>query len=316
MFAITERLFGIRISRSKNPEIQIWHSDVEVYEICDAVTSDLIGYFYTDFYPRDTKRQGAWMMPLVQGEKLANGYRLPQCVLACNLTRPLAGTPSLLTHTEVTTLFHEFGHGLHHLLTRAELSPMAGTNVEWDFVELPSQLLENFCWEYDSLALFAKHYKTSEPIPHELLNKIIAARQFNEGLACVRQLEFSLFDLAIYMRDAEKAGEDANEIFKGIVAEHGVFEVIEGTNFPASFSHIFAGGYAAGYYSYKWAEALEADAFSRFKNEGVLSAEVGKAYRSSILEKGDSEPPMELFKKFMGREPNENALLERMGVKS
>jgi len=357
MYSIAERLFGLRIepviarnaagmtkqstaqmdcfvASAPRNDIQVWHEDVEVYQVLDAVSSEVIGYFYTDFFPREIKRQGAWMMPLVQGEKttgdrhalepaasearlglaMTDRYRQPQCVLSCNLTKPIGDKPSLLTHLEVTTLFHEFGHGLHHLLTRAELSPMAGTNVEWDFVELPSQLMENFCWETDSLALFAKHHSSGEPIPKDLLAKIIAARQFNEGIACVRQLEFALFDLAVYMD--ENPESDVNAIYAGIVKKHGVFPVIPETNFPASFSHIFAGGYAAGYYSYKWAEALEADAFSRFKHEGILSTKVGREYRASILERGDTEPPMELFKKFMGREPNENALLERMGVKT
>lgn len=312
MLKIAETLFGISIEKSKEP-IQVWHEDVEVYEVKEGSRS--VGLFFMDLYPRDTKRQGAWVMPLVQGQKETEGYRRPQCVLSCNLTKPRKDQPSLLTHMEVITLFHEFGHALHHLLTKAELAPMAGTNVEWDFVELPSQLMENFAWEKESLQSFAKHYETGDNIPDDLLAKMIKARNFNEGLACVRQIEFALFDFSVYMSKAEEL-KSPNQIYKNIVEKYGIFEFIPETNFPVSFSHIFAGGYAAGYYSYKWAEVLEADAFSRFVNEGVLNPELGLAYKAAILEKGDTEPPLELFKQFVGREPNENALLERMGVET
>lgn len=316
MFDIAETLFGIKIVKKENKEI--WHEDVEFYEIKDCTNSSAdghtVGYLYMDLFPRDIKRQGAWMMPLVQGCKLTNGdYRKPQALCSANLTKPSQEQPSLLTHTEVLTLFHEFGHGIHHLLTKAELAPMAGTNVEWDFVELPSQFYENFIWEEESVKTFAKHYQSGEPIPHELMEKMLKARNFNEGLACVRQLEFGLFDLAVYMR-SEDNGKPVLELFKDICKEYGVFDVPEGTNFPATFSHIFAGGYSAGYYSYKWAEVLEADAFSRFQKEGVLNSAVGKQYKEAILEKGDTQAPMELFKEFMGREPNEDALLQRIGV--
>ncbi len=315
MFQIAERLFDIRIQASSNPAIEVWHPDVSVYELFDSQSQELIGYFYMDLFPRDNKRQGAWMMPLVQSHrKSSTEYRPAQCVLACNLNKPLGDRPSLLTHLELTTLFHEFGHGLHHLLSRTELAPLAGTNVEWDFVELPSQLMENFCWEAESLALFAKQYQSSQSLDPKLLSKLIEARKFNEGLSCMRQLEFALFDMRVYMRGLEETSGDVNLIYRDIVQDYGVFPAIPEIHFPASFSHIFAGGYAAGYYSYKWAEALEADAFSRFRKEGVLNPSVGKAYRTSILEKGDSEPPMDLFRKFMGREPREEALLERIGV--
>lgn len=311
MFNIAETLFDIKIK--KVSDIEVWHEDVEVYQL-NKSSGDKIGTLYVDNYPRDTKRQGAWMMPLVQGCQLEDGsYRHPQCVISCNLTKPMADTPSLLTHMETLTLFHEFGHALHHLLTTAQLAPMAGTSVEWDFVELPSQLFENFAWEKESLVTFAKHYKTGEAIPDELLNKMLKARNFNEGLACIRQLEFGLFDLAVYMRN-EDDGRSPNDIFKDICNQYGVFPVVEGTNFPNSFGHIFCGGYSAGYYSYKWAEVLEADAFSKFQKAGVINKEVGIEYRDKILAQGDTKAPGELFKDFMGREPNENALLERMGL--
>jgi oligopeptidase A len=219
-----------------------------------------------------------------------------------------------LSHVEVVTLFHEFGHALHHLLSRVDLEPLSGTSVEWDFVELPSQLNENFCWEKESLKTFAKHFHTGESIPDGLIEKMLRARNFNEGLACIRQNEFGLFDLAFYTREIDD-DKTALDIYKQIVREFGIFDVWDDTNFPCGFSHIFAGGYAAGYYSYKWAEVLEADAFSRFQQEGILNSTVGMDYRKNILEKGDSKPPMELFVDFMGREPDENALLKRMGLK-
>ncbi len=311
MFHIAETLYGIKLQQVQG--IETWHPDVEVYEVLDAGSK--VGTFYMDLYPRDIKRNGAWVMPLVAACERSDGSKvLPQCALVCNLTKPHPDQPSLLTHVEVVTLFHEFGHALHHLFSKVKLEPLSGTNVEWDFVELPSQLNENFCWERESLKTFAKHYQTGKNIPDELLDKMLAARNFNEGLACMRQLEFSLFDLAVYMRETDRDYREPLEILREIVAKYGLFEVWEGTNFPCAFSHIFAGGYAAGYYSYKWAEALEADAFSRFKLAGVLSSSVGKDYREKILERGDSVPPMELFKDFMGREPREEALLERMGL--
>jgi oligopeptidase A len=311
MFDIASKLFGVDFKINEN--IQAWHKDVDVYEVMEA--GKKIGTFYMDLYPRDIKRGGAWVMPLVQGSVDINGNKvLPQCTLSCNLTKPTKDQPSLLNHMEATTLFHEFGHALHHLLSKVRLDPLSGTNVEWDFVELPSQLNENFVWEKESLQTFAKHYKTGEPIPDSLLDSMLKARTFNEGLSCIRQVEFGLFDLSIYMLEDESKYKRPLDVFKEVVDKIGINEVLEGTNFPCAFSHIFAGGYSAGYYSYKWAEVLEADAFSRFQNEGVLNSKVGKEYRETILEKGDSEEPMKLFKDFMGREPSEEALLIRMGL--
>lgn len=311
MFAIANKLFGLEFK--VNPKIQAWHKDVDVYEVLENGTK--IGTFYMDLYPRDIKRGGAWVMPLVQAAENLKGEKvLPQCTLSCNLTKPTKDQPSLLNHVEVVTLFHEFGHALHHLLSKVKLEPLSGTNVEWDFVELPSQLNENFVWEKESLLSFAKHFKTGEPIPDSLLDSMLKARTFNEGLACIRQLEFGLFDLSIYMLEDDSKYRRPLDVFKDVVEKIGINEVWQGTNFPCAFSHIFAGGYSAGYYSYKWAEVLEADAFSRFQNEGVLNPQVGKEYREAILEKGDAEAPMQLFKDFMGREPSEDALLKRMGL--
>jgi Zn-dependent oligopeptidase len=312
MFNLARTLFGIDFRQA--PEIEAWHSDVTVYQVLDS-DSSLIGTFYMDLYPRDIKRQGAWVMPLRASCKNSDGSQSKsQCALVCNLPKPSPERKSLLSHVEVVTLFHEFGHALHHLLSRVELEPLSGTSVEWDFVELPSQLNENFCWEKESLKTFAKHFQTGESIPDGLIEKMLRARNFNEGLACIRQNEFGLFDLAFYTREIDD-DKTALDIYKQIVREFGIFDVWDDTNFPCGFSHIFAGGYAAGYYSYKWAEVLEADAFSRFQQEGILNSTVGMDYRKNILEKGDSKPPMELFVDFMGREPDENALLKRMGLK-
>ena len=311
MFDIATKIFGIEFQI--NNEIQAWHEDVDVYEVMEQ--GKKIGTFYMDLFPRDIKRGGAWVMPLLAAAKNSQGQTvLPQCTLSCNLTKPTTEQPSLLNHLEVTTLFHEFGHALHHLLSKVELETLSGTNVEWDFVELPSQLNENFVWEKESLEFFASHYQSKEAIPDSLLASMLKARTFNEGIACMRQLEFGLFDLSIYLLEDASKYRRPLDVYKDIVKEYGVFEYWEGTNFPCAFSHIFAGGYSAGYYSYKWAEVLDADAFSRFQKEGILNPQVGKEYREAILEKGDSKAPMELFKEFMGREPSEDALLERMGL--
>ncbi|MCE2929236.1 MAG: M3 family metallopeptidase [Candidatus Caenarcaniphilales bacterium] len=313
MLDLATRLFGIEFQEDK--DIETWHQDVTVYKLIDQKTKKTLGVFYMDLYPRDIKRQGAWLMPLVSACTNSDGSRtVAQCALVCNLTKPTKDTPSLLPHSEVETLFHEFGHALHHMLSDVELEPLAGTNVEWDFVELPSQLMENFTWENISLSLFAKHYKSGTTIPDELLSKMLAARNFHEGLACIRQIEFGLFDLAVYTREKLEDNKSVLDIFKEIVTKYGLFPVWQGTNFPCSFSHIFAGGYAAGYYSYKWAEVLEADAFAQFKNNGVINQEIGLKYRNSILSKGDSKSPMDLFIEFVGREPDESALLTRMGL--
>ena len=314
MFEVASRIFDI--SFEKVEKYETWHDEVEVYQVKDR-DSSLIGTFYMDLHPRDTKRGGAWVMPLEDSSINPDGKeKRPKCVLVGNITKAQTEPeykPALLTPWDVRVLFHEFGHALHCLFSKVELSPIAGTNVEWDFVELPSQLMENFTWEKESLALFAKHHETGELMPDELLDKMVKARNFNEGIACIRQSIFGLFDLEIYMSESDVLYQAPSFIYLSLVKNHDVIEPCHYINFPNSFSHIFAGGYSAGYYSYKWAEVLEADAFSKFKDNGVLSPEVGQDYRESILEKGDSEAPMELFKAFMGREPDEKALLKRMG---
>lgn len=314
MFTIAEKIFGISFKEINNCET--WDDEVRVFEVLSK-DSSLIGTFYMDLHPRDTKRGGAWVMPLVDSSVKSDAtITRPQCVLVGNITRPQTepeSKPALLTPWDVRVLFHEFGHALHVLFSKVELSPIAGTNVEWDFVELPSQLMENFTWEKESLSIFAKHYETGELIPDELLSKMVEARNFNEGIACLRQMVFALFDLEFYMNELDFLLEPPSYAYLKLAKKYDIIEPCHYINFPNSFSHIYAGGYSAGYYSYKWAEVLEADAFSRFKEDGVISANVGQSFRESILEKGDSEAPMELFKTFMGREPDENALLRRMG---
>lgn len=310
MFAIAKALYQVDFRQVL--DIPVWHSDVRVYEAID--NGNRLGVIYVDLFPRDIKRQGAWVMPLVPAYTKADGSRnIPQCALVCNLTRPTMSQPSLLTQVEIVTLFHEFGHALHHIFSTVNLSSLSGTDVEWDFVELPSQLHENFVWEKDSLSLFAKHYQTQEPIPEPLLNKMLETRFFHEGLDCIRQLEFGLFDLTLYLQDSLES-QSVLDLFRNIISKYGIFAVHPEARFPNSFSHIFAGGYSAGYYSYKWAEILEADAFGKFQEFGVLDSRIGLEFREKILSKGDTKPSRELFVDFMGREPDEAALLQRMGL--
>jgi Zn-dependent oligopeptidase len=309
MFSLIETLFSVRLEKLSG--IAKWHQDVDVYAVTDE-KGQRKGILYFDLFPRDTKRQGAWVNPLLNTHKDSRGDRhVGQCVLACNLTPATKDQPSLLSMDEARTLFHEMGHALHHVLSDVELEPLGGLNVAWDFVELPSQLFENFLLEEVSLKKIAKHYQTGEEIPDGLIEKIKQGERFLSGIFFIRQLEFGLFDMEIYSRDNVDAIEP-DQVFKEIVSKYGVFDYWEGTHFPYAFSHIFGGGYAAGYYSYKWAEVLEADAFNKFKEDGVLSAKVGREYRDKILAKGDSEEPMKLYKDFMGREPDEVALLERL----
>lgn len=236
--------------------------------------------------------------------------------LTCNFTPSVNGKPSLLTHDEVTTMFHEFGHGLHHMLTQVEVMDVSGINgVAWDAVELPSQFLENWCWNPESLELIASHHETGEPLPEDLLNKLLAAKNFQSGMAMVRQLEFSLFDFRLHAEfTAEEAPTNPLDMHRQVRSEIAVVQAPEFNRFPNSFSHIFAGGYAAGYYSYKWAEVLAADAFSLFEENGIFDQETGKAFLHNILEKGGSQEPMELFKAFRGREPEVDALLKQTGI--
>jgi oligopeptidase A len=317
MFEIAQRLYGIRVV--EKPGVPVWDRDVKYYEIHDdnqPQDATLIGAFYADWYPRENKRSGAWMDAFITG--IAFGNRLePHAGLICgNLTPPVNDRPSLLTHREVQTIFHEFGHLLHHCLSQVEVRSLAGANVAWDFVELPSQIMENWCWERDALDLFAQHYKTGAHIPDELFEKMRRARNFRAANAQMRQLGFGFVDLALHREYSPQSDENVLVYARNIIEEFSPAKLPEDYGMIASFTHLFASpvGYGAGYYSYKWAEVLDADAFTRFRKDGVFSREVGKEFRDRILAKGNSEDPAELYRHFMGRDPDLNALLERSGL--
>lgn len=310
LFAIVEKLYGIQIKELS--DFDSWHPDVRLFEIEE--NGQHVGRFFFDLYARANKRGGAWMDGARDKRRSASGKLVsPVANLVCNFTPASLGKPALLTHDEVTTLFHEFGHGLHHLLTRVEHAGASGINgVAWDAVELPSQFMENWCWEPEGLALISGHYETAEPLPQDLLDKMLAAKNFQSGLMMVRQLEFSLFDFELHATHGD--GRSVLEVLEGIRAEVSVLRPPAYNRFANSFAHIFAGGYAAGYYSYKWAEVLSADAFSRFEEEGVLNPATGRAFREAILARGGSQAPMLLFVDFRGREPSIDALLRHSGL--
>jgi len=310
LFAIVQRLYGIEIRELQG--FDSWHPDVRLFEINEQGRH--VGRFFFDLYARANKRGGAWMDGARDQRRNASGELIsPVANLVCNFTPAVNGQPALLTHDEVTTLFHEFGHGLHHLLTRVEHVGVSGINgVAWDAVELPSQFMENWCWEPEGLALISAHYATGEPLPQELLGKMLAARNFQSGLMMMRQLEFSLFDFELHATHGD--GRTVLQVVESIRDEVAVLRPPAYNRFANGFAHIFAGGYAAGYYSYKWAEVLSADAFSRFEEEGVLNAETGRAFREAILARGGSQEPMLLFVDFRGREPSIDALLRHSGL--
>lgn len=310
-FSIAQKLFDITFV--PNREIETYHPDVKVFEVKDS-SNQTIGVFYTDFFPREGKRAGAWMTSYRNGSKMNGVHKIPQISIVCNFTQPTINKPSLLTFNELTTLFHEFGHALHGLLANTQYEALAGTQVSWDFVELPSQFMENFCYEPEALALFAKHYETGEVIPQTLINKIIAAAQFLEAYQMSRQISFGKLDMAwhaVEISDIEDV--DAYEIkaFEGTQ----VYPKVEGTNMSTAFSHIFQGGYSSGYYSYKWAEVLDADAFDYFKQNGIFDKATANKFKT-LLSSGGTVDPMILYKKFRGREPQQDALLKRVGIKS
>jgi oligopeptidase A len=320
LFETTERLYGIRVE--EDAKMPRWHDDVRCYRITENGT--LLGAFYADLYPRDEKRGGAWMNGLVTGgpasgssARADSDHFKPHLGLICsNITPPVGEKPALLTHDEVSTLFHEFGHLLHHMLSRVEVRSLGGTHVAWDFVELPSQIMENWCWERDALDLFARHYETGETIPAVLFEKLRRARTYREGSAMMRQLSFAALDLALH-REYEAARDgDVIAYSNALLARYATTPLPSGYAFLTSFGHLFASptGYAAGYYSYKWAEVLDADAFTRFQRDGVFNTETGRAFRDAILARGDSEEPMDLYKRFMGREPSVDPLLARAGL--
>jgi oligopeptidase A len=312
MFDVVEKLYGLQIAEKNG--VEVWHPDVKFYEIRDA-SGELRGAFYLDLYARAKKRGGAWMDECVTRRKLPNKVQTPVAYLTCNFTPPTGDTSALLRHDEVLTLFHEFGHGLHHMLTRVDHLGVSGIHgVEWDAVELPSQFMENFCWEPEALALISGHYQTGEPLPQSLLDKMIAARNFQSGMQMVRQLEFALFDFRIHREyDPARPGR-VYPILDEVRRQVAVVIPPAFNRFPHSFSHIFAGGYAAGYYSYKWAEVLSSDAYSLFEEQGIFNPEVGRAFLENILERGGSRKAMELFTAFRGREPRIDALLRHNGI--
>ncbi|HLY15628.1 MAG TPA: M3 family metallopeptidase [Bryobacteraceae bacterium] len=313
LFETVARLYGIRVT--EEPGVPVWDPRTRYYAVDDRDGS-FIGGFYADWYPRENKRGGAWMDALITGYPMSGGFR-PHLGLICgNLTPPLADRPALLTHYEVTTIFHEFGHLLHHLLSRVEVRSLAGTSVAWDFVELPSQIMENWTWERQPLDLFARHYQTGEPIPADLFEKMVRARNFRSANAQMRQLGFGFVDLALHIDYDPARDGDVVAYARGILQQYSPAPLPPDHAMVAAFTHLFASpvGYGAGYYSYKWAEVLDADAFTRFRRHGIFSAEVGAQFRDQVLSRGDSEDPAELYRRFMGRDPDPNALLERSGL--
>lgn len=313
LFELIQRIFNIRTVERFG--VDTWHNDVRFFDLIDE-NDNLRGSFYLDLYARENKRGGAWMDDCVGRRKKANGeIQKPVAYLTCNFNAPVGDKPALFTHDEVTTLFHEFGHGIHHMLTEIDVADVAGiSGVPWDAVELPSQFLENWCWEADALDFISGHYETGEPLPKEKLAQLLKAKNFQAAMFVLRQLEFGLFDFRLHHHfDPAKANQILDTL-KAVKEEVAVIKGVEWARAPHSFSHIFAGGYAAGYYSYLWAEVLSADAFSRFEEEGIFNPETGKSFLAEILSRGGSEEPMTLFKRFRGREPQLDALLRHKGI--
>jgi oligopeptidase A len=312
MFAVVERLYGITITQVEG--VDSWHPDVRFYHIHDH-HNQLRGQFYLDLYARPKKRGGAWMDECASRFFTDTVSQTPVAYLTCNFSPPVDGEPALFTHDEVETLFHEFGHGLHHLLTRIDYPAVAGINgVAWDAVELPSQFMENWCWEKEALDLISGHLSSGEPIPEDLYRRMYEAKNFQSAMIMVRQLEFSLFDFRIHLEYDPSKGGRIYETLKQVRDQVAVIHPPEWNRFPHGFSHIFAGGYAAGYYSYKWAEVLSADAFSLFEERGIFDTDAGRTFLHEILEQGGSKDAMELFVAFRGREPEIGPLLRHSGI--
>ncbi|HUS06489.1 MAG TPA: M3 family metallopeptidase [Bryobacteraceae bacterium] len=313
MFVVVEKLYGIRVVEEAG--VPVWDAETRFYSILDADGAKL-GGFYADWYPRENKRGGAWMDAFLTGVPKGHEFE-PHLGLICgNLTPPVAGKPALLTHREVETVFHEFGHLLHHCLSRVEVKSLAGTNVPWDFVELPSQIMENWCWERQSLDMFARHYESGAPIPDDLFQKMRRAKNFRGANAQMRQLGLATVDLALHIDYSPEKHGDPIAYARGILQQFAPAPLPEEYAMIAAFTHLFSSpiGYGAGYYSYKWAEVLDADAFTRFQQEGIFSRAVGQAFRENILSKGDSRDPAESYRAFMGRDPDLTALLQRSGL--
>ncbi|UQY44330.1 oligopeptidase A [Erwinia sp. PK3-005] len=313
LFEVVKRIYGI--SAQERKDVDVWHPDVRFFDLFDE-SGELRGSFYLDLYARENKRGGAWMDDCVGMMRKADGsLQKPVAYLTCNFNRPVNGKPALFTHDEVTTLFHEFGHGLHHMLTRVDVPGVSGiSGVPWDAVELPSQFMENWCWEPEALAFISGHYETGEPLPQELLDKMLAAKNYQAALFILRQLEFGLFDFRLHTEFDPAKGAQILDTLAEVKKQVAVVPSPSWGRFPHAFSHIFAGGYAAGYYSYLWADVLAADAYSRFEEEGIFNRETGQSFLDNILTRGGSEEPMELFKRFRGREPQLDAMLEHYGI--
>ncbi|MCW2476717.1 oligopeptidase A [Candidatus Symbiopectobacterium sp. NZEC151] len=314
LFEVVKRIYGI--TAKERHDVDVWHPEVRFFDLFDE-SGEQRGSFYLDLYAREHKRGGAWMGDCVGRLRNSNGeLQKPVAYLVCNFNRPVNGKPALFTHDEVITLFHEFGHGLHHMLTQIDTAGVAGTNgVPWDAVELPSQFMENWCWEPEALAFISGHYETGEPLPQAMLDKMLAAKNYQAALFILRQLEFGLFDFRLHAEYDPAKGAQILPTLVDVKAKVAVVPSPSWNRFPHAFSHIFAGGYAAGYYSYLWADVLAADAYSRFEEEGIFNRTTGQSFMDNILSRGGSEAPMDLFKRFRGREPQLDAMLQHYGIK-
>jgi oligopeptidase A len=311
LYSIAGRLFDISIEEVRS--VALWHGDAKFYRI--SRNGEVIASFYLDLYAREKKQGGAWMDVCRSRRKLAEGIQLPVAYLTCNFTPPVAGKPALLTHNEVTTLFHEFGHGLHHMLTQVEVLDVSGINgVAWDAVELPSQFMENWCWQEESIALMSAHFESGEALPQAMLDKLLAAKNFQSGMALARQLEFATFDFRLHLEYNPSNPINPQQLINEVREQIAVVKAPDYNRFENGFGHIFAGGYAAGYYSYLWAEVLSADAFSLFEEQGIFDQAAGDKFREAILEQGGSDDAMNLFVQFRGREPSNDALLRHRGI--
>lgn len=314
LFYTVSRLFGLTVTEIT--DFETWHKDVRLFTIEDG-EGEHRGRFYLDLYAREGKRGGAWMADCRVRRNTQDGLQNPVAYLTCNFNAPVDGKPALFTHDEVTTLFHEFGHGIHHMLTKIDVADVSGINgVPWDAVELPSQFMENWCYEVEALAEISGHYETGESLPQHMLDKMLAAKNFQSGMMMLRQLEFSLFDFRMHLEFDSEKGACIQTKLDEVRQQVAVIKATDFNRFQHGFAHIFAGGYAAGYYSYKWAEVLSADAFSLFEEQGIFNRETGQSFLENVLEMGGSEEPMVLFTRFRGREPKIDALLRHSGIQA